>query len=458
MPADIAIRSFTLSQTNEAHSWTAQIALADVADWHRLSIDDPFNIDLNGVEYALIVDNKQLQRESATQKIPVITAVSPAAKLGPPQAARITRTWTTAVTAKSAVEEVLNQSVDWQMVDWTIAANQLAFTDATPLEIARTIVGAAGGVLRSKPDGTLKVVKQFPVRVPDWDQSTAVHVFTDLSDNVKLVDLQRRREVVNRVYVSSDSGAFSQLQMQLDTRPDGLNAGKTSFAAGDVVGVLVFAPDGAVLDELQTSSGTVHREADQVFEHTDDVHFSATDSAVLTYPAKTIKQVTWLGNDLGAVGVDSDRKTLRISSAGVGVCRVAYVVKATAFNVVTSSELNGVSDYPVQLHIEANAIGASSQRSIIGVRGSADKQGIDISDPILTDINALLQRATIELDHGESLQPLNLQVIYRPGVENGQLVQIDDSDQISSSIGMVNSITHQYNGIKTLTSLGILQR
>ena len=441
----------------DSHSWTAQIALSSRADWQRFVIGDRFDIDLNGVLYSLYVSSKHLQRPAPRQALPVIKATSPIAKLGWRDAERITRTWTTAVTAKNAVEEVLNQTVDWQIVDWTIEANRLAFTDATPLEIARKIISTAGGVLRSNPDGSVKAVKRYPVRVPEWKSATPDHVLSDYVDNVRITEENQPLEIVNQILISSETSTIQQMQIQVDSRPEGLNQGKLTFTPGDSVGVLVFVPDGVSPELPTSSSGTVHIEADQIFEHTENIHFSGTDSTFLTYPASSIKNALWLGNDLGVIGLDSDRRTARITSPGVGVCQLTYEVKAKAYRIATKQTVGGLSEYPVQLHIEADGASASSQRSIIGKRGDGDKPGVDISDPILTDMNALMQRATMELDEGSGLQPVSLQCIYRDGFESGQIVSIDEADQLTNTNGMIRNITHTYNGIKALTSLDILR-
>ncbi len=457
MPAEIKIAQFTLSQNSSSHSWKAQIALADKAEWQRFELRDPFVIQLGNVTYNLVVDNKQLQRLSSVNNVPVITALSPLSLHGSSRASRITKSWNTAVTAQVAVEEVLEQSIDWKIVNWTIEAGKLAFTDAYPLDIARTIINAAGGILRSNPDGTVKAEKAFPVSVKDWQTASIDHTLTDLNDNVNIIELNQHKELVNKVTISSDSSDSSQLQMQIDPRPEGLNNGKFSFAPGDTVGVLAFASEGVTIGQPESSSGTVTTEADQTFQQTQDLSFSDTDSATLSYPANSIESILWIGNDLGAIALDTDRRTALITTPGTGVCRVTYSVTAKAYKVTTEQSVSGLTEYPVQLHLEGETGTASSQRSIIGQRGDGDKQGVDISDPILTDIQALLARATTELDKGEPLQPVALECVHREGLEQGQIALIVDSQQAPNWRGMINGINHQYDGIKTLTKLDILR-
>lgn len=457
MSATKKISNVSLSQKPSSHSWTAQIALADKADWHRFAIGDSFDIELGDVAYHLIVDNKQLQRSGVAKHAPVITAVSPVSLYGAPNATRITKTWVDPVAAKAACEEVLEQSIDWQIVDWIIEAGKLAFTDANPLDIARSIVNAAGGVLRSNPDGSLRAVKAYPVSVKDWQNAAVNHTLSDAADNVKIIEQQRPSEQVNSIYVSSESSDSSQMQMQVDRRADGLNSGAISFAPGETVGVLVFASPGVEVGTLKSSSGIVSVEADQAFQHTEDLAFSSTDSAALLYPAESIESVAWIGNDLGVLGLETDQQTVVISEPGIGICRVTYNVKAKAFKVTTEASINDLTDYPVQLHLEGESGTASSQRSIIGVRGDGDKPGDDISDPIITDIQALMARATSELDKGEGLQPVAIDCIFRTGLELGQLVQIEDTEQ-GAWKGMINGITIKYNGVTTLATLDTLRQ
>lgn len=85
--------------------------------------------------------------------------------------------------------------------------------------------------------------------------------------------------------------------------------------------------------------------------------------------------------------------------------------------------------------------------SIVVVRGAGDKQGEDIEDPLLCDVSVQLARGRKELDaNGAVPQEVVLTTIYREGLENGQLSEVNDAAQGETYRGKVTGITHRIDG------------
>ncbi len=80
--------------------------------------------------------------------------------------------------------------------------------------------------------------------------------------------------------------------------------------------------------------------------------------------------------------------------------------------------------------------------SIVVFRGTGDKKGQDIVEALLSSTSAKLERGRVELDeHAMPIQTVTMDIIYRPLVRLGQLVEVHDSTQGKSWLGKISGIT-----------------
>lgn len=82
--------------------------------------------------------------------------------------------------------------------------------------------------------------------------------------------------------------------------------------------------------------------------------------------------------------------------------------------------------------------------SIVVFRGVGDRKGQDIIDAILSSTTAKLERGRVEMDeHDKPAQTVSMEVVYRPGLRRGQLVEVNDSTQGGSWRGKIVEVTHR---------------
>lgn len=94
--------------------------------------------------------------------------------------------------------------------------------------------------------------------------------------------------------------------------------------------------------------------------------------------------------------------------------------------------------------------------SIVVFRGVGDKKGQDIVEALLSSTSAKLERGRVELDeHALPNQSVTMQIVYRPGVRLGQLVEVHDSTQGKSWRGKITAIVHKITKTKHVTDLTI---
>ncbi|MEO5349961.1 MAG: hypothetical protein H7836_09965 [Magnetococcus sp. YQC-3] len=438
--------------------WSGNLELDDPASFQRIQIDDPLVLELGGEQFNFLVDNKTLERDGIGMPRFSVAVVGVTARFASPRAVPLDRVWNAPVFARDAAENAVGEAIEWQLLDWLIPGGRLAFHEASPLDVVKTIAEAAGGVVETLPDGRLRVRHRFPVAVPAWGSAAVEHVLTDTADNLSCRESHVLRTRVNKVLVRGylpSGGGF--LSAEVDARPDGLNAGQSVFYGGDTAHLLVHAGDEVALAEPEASTGLLLPGGWQTLLHTQDLVFAGTATATLDKPAIAIDSVVWLGNDLGDLTLEADRRTVSAPMAGVAIARVAYRSLARGWGVVSPESVGGLDEFPVQIlfsGVTAEALGAGE---IFCQRGDGAFRGADVSDPLLTTDEAKRSRGRTEIDSGEALQEVSLTCLHRPGLMPGQLVEVHDGLMGRSWRGKITSVSHSANGPKLTTSLEVLR-
>ncbi|MBF0096287.1 MAG: hypothetical protein HQM04_06520 [Magnetococcales bacterium] len=206
---EIAFVSAEVSMDDGSHSWSATIALAGMHDWALIQIGDVIRIRLADEEYQLVVDSKNHSQQQPERASPTLNALSPLALRGLPWVMPITQDWSSGAGAAQVVAELIG-SVDWQLPDWTIPFGQLAAVHSDPLTLAKQIVAAAGGVIESRPDGSVLCRPAFPVSVPQMATTTPDHCLdgdTILSrdESLEVADCDNRLIVGNATVATEGS-------------------------------------------------------------------------------------------------------------------------------------------------------------------------------------------------------------------------------------------------------------
>lgn len=150
--------------------------------------------------------------------------------------------------------------------------------------------------------------------------------------------------------------ATGHLSAEVDSRPDGLNAGKTSFAPGDDVYFFIYASSNVTYDPPVVSAGSVTDVNDSVITREDDVAFANVDTASLPVPAQAVTTHKWLGKALGDLTL-RDEMTLQADTAGVAVARVAYTAAPDTWKLSSPTSVNGETDFSILVYIAGTVTG-----------------------------------------------------------------------------------------------------
>lgn len=146
-------------------------------------------------------------------------------------------------------------------------------------------------------------------------------------------------------FSSSGSASASSLSAELDSRPDGLNQGKTSFLPGDTAAFLVFKGPAVILDSVLASGGAVGLIGEGLFEVEEWLTFANAKEANTAKQVFSDFQYQWFGNNLGLVTYDGSVVTAE--NSGIGMLYVTYKAQYVAYRISSPSLMNGKTSFQI---------------------------------------------------------------------------------------------------------------
>ncbi len=152
------------------------------------------------------------------------------------------------------------------------------------------------------------------------------------------------------------SGATGHLSAEVDTRPSGLNGGRSAFNPGETAYILVYTSDNVSITDTLCSAGSLTAQGATVVTVSEELMFEEADTARLSKPARAgLLQTVWYGRHLGTLALQSDKVTVKASSTGVGVARVSYDALARVYALTSPATLNGETDFSILALIKGAA-------------------------------------------------------------------------------------------------------
>lgn len=141
------------------------------------------------------------------------------------------------------------------------------------------------------------------------------------------------------------AAANANVVAEIDDRVDGYNGGKTTFYPGDTPFMLLFIPDGYVVDQVLSSAGSVAYVEDSKKFIDTYLTYANEDQASLSYPFGDSWTYVWLGNNAGVISLP-DQYTAKLPTRNfntatkklepeyrIGVARVTYNSKCKVYKL-----------------------------------------------------------------------------------------------------------------------------
>lgn len=94
---------------------------------------------------------------------------------------------------------------------------------------------------------------------------------------------------------------------------------------------------------------------------------------------------------------------------------------------------------------------------VIVQRGAGNRPGQDIFEPLLSSVPAAVARGRSEIDVHSDLQTVSLSIVYRSGLEKGQLVEVHDDFTGEVWRGKIVGVQHTVVEDEISTELTILR-
>ena len=320
----VPIQAAKITASEGSPYWQCEVTLLRDADYRRLPRDTAFTLNWFGVDFAFMVDSRELSRsiddDGNLTVQAAISGLSPACRLAGPRATAITQTWTDPAMARDLVEAIFGEAVQWDMVDWMIPAGRLSASGAYPLDIAQRIVEAAGGLLESLPGGGLRARKRWPVAVADLRPGMAAdHALTG-REVFTLTERPSLDERMNRVRIVDVESNYQDTLEWVPDADDALRGELRAYPSPWRAGLSIRHTRGSppvYLDGALTDASAVHTE---VVEFKDGV-------ATVRYPLLAVQSFTWLAESLGGVSHAAGAKQLTADAAGYGLAEVTYITR-----------------------------------------------------------------------------------------------------------------------------------
>lgn len=329
MPKTFNIVDMVLEASETTSVWSATIRITDPSDYMATMEGDQVTLTVGGEDYLLVVLTKSINRSSPASIDMRVTAASPLVLKDAPRANPQSYLYDVPKTAREIVEDILGGTVTWNLVDWLIPAGRVQFQDVVPLEAARRVVEAAGGVILSNKDGSIVVQSEFPIATNFYATATPDHVFTDDSDNLSATENYDFREQYNQFRISEVEVTQGD---RLEWVPDEdipLQGIVRLYPSPWRTTVTVRTTEDAP-STVYNLTGVVSRQEEEEVEFREG-------TASLSYPLSGTPVIQWLSVPLGGVSYALNSVGLtapKTVNGGYGLAKVTYQVDAIEYAVL----------------------------------------------------------------------------------------------------------------------------
>jgi hypothetical protein len=317
---EIDFLSFSIEGGLDKYCLLVEINVSTLNDYSKFTRLDPVTLIVDGTTYNLFVESKEKTATPDGYEYR-ISCLSDTAKLDTPYSDPIIKDYPTNILASVVIQEmadIKSISVENTLVDWYLSPISFSIQEETPLEVIRRIANAVGGILQTKPDGTLLLISEYPVSPQYWETSTPDGVFSLETDVLQLAE----STVVNsghNAFIVTDQGSDSKIISLEETDVD---------ATTKIIKGFQVPFDEADPFTLQTSGGIEVTITKHLYPITEQVPSDTDEWEIVEFLEKTGKtkypiyedsagvaiiDYDWIEDDLGTISYEEDG-TLTVDS------------------------------------------------------------------------------------------------------------------------------------------------
>lgn len=324
----IPVEDAEVSYDEGQFAWTCHIVLRDPAHYALFDPDIAFSVDMLGEVYSFILDSKEFVRANQTSISAVISGISPSALFATPRAAKITKTWDVPTFVTDVVAELFGAAAVWEIINWPLPAFRLAASDQTPIDILQTLAEAAGGIVTSDPDGTIRARYLHPVSVVDYGKVTPDQEYSDIDHNFSVREQFTHFDLVNKLRILDIArDAFSD-SVDFEVDPNDPTRGKLKVFPSPWRETITMTHTSTT----PVSVSLVGVETEQIVETVEVLRGEGNTSK----PIYQVQSLEWLYEDLAGIAFDSDSTQFKSTHATKmeSLLKITYLTRYVRFDAV----------------------------------------------------------------------------------------------------------------------------
>jgi len=321
----VDLLDYMISQDWDTYLWTGQMSIANHQDYARMRKNDAIILVLQGVDYTLVIQNRSHSDDGNNGQAKfTIDVASPTVALSDKNL-KISKAWG-AVMASVAAQAIVEQPIDWQIVDWLLPAGRLSYENANPMELLRKLVDAAGGIVQTTRTGSLKVQYKTPCAINKLSASAIDFTFSDTAHIFNYDERTPSGDFFNAAIITDTDNAVDR-QWSGEYIP-----------TDDVSGVLrVYGhawlnPDSFEVTTTGNPSIKIGQGVVVYIEENQTLEFKKGQAST-SYPVFILRECVWKYANLGELMWELDSPQLKTAAPSYSVAELKYTRRVVDFPI-----------------------------------------------------------------------------------------------------------------------------
>ena len=339
----IEFLSMDISLDSSSYVISCNITLSSEEDYALCSYLKEVSCIIEGLTFNFFIETRR-KTISNKQKSFHLQLLSITAKLDAPYAPVLVESFPDGINAQALIQQMADTesiTIDYQLMDWNIPGYSISINDETPYQVIKRVVNAIGGIVQTKPDGTLLLISEYPDPLPNWDIVSAVQSF-DAEDYLTMSENTNINKGYNAFLISNQASSSNNIFLQeeaVDSITKIIKGFRIPFDNGSFDLETSGGP-GISIEKYSTpieeTIPKVNSEGAPIDEEWEIIEF-VEYKGVTSNPIYAIIDYEWLEEDLGAFTTAEDGTLTIINQDvvnGESLLRLKYTTKYWQWTVI----------------------------------------------------------------------------------------------------------------------------
>lgn len=349
---EVEFTSLSIEMGLDKYCIMVDLVVPTLTEYAKCPVLSEVVLIIDGTTYNLFIENRE-KSSSFNGYTYTVHCLSETAKLDSPYSDPIVQNYSVDVLASVIIQQMADTQsivVENNLIDWYLSPISFFIQDETPLQVIKRIVNSVGGIMQTKPDGTLLLISEYQISPKDWETSTPEGIFSFDTNILQYSESTVINSGNNAFIVTDQSGAEKGITLEeedIDSTTKIIKGFQIPFNAAKPF-------------TLQTSGGTavsIVKETNPVIEQIPD---AVDEWEIVEFVEKTGKtkypiykdssgidiiDYDWIEDDLGTISYEEDG-TLTVDSIKTeSLLKIKYNTKYWKWTVT------GVMDKYTQFYV-----------------------------------------------------------------------------------------------------------